>query len=115
MTVGTLAASLNPNAPRPYKCGRAFEQNVLIAITGNYATGGVVVDLAGLSTPGLNPPYRWDIKSDAGLGQDYQYIPGANRALGKVLSYAGATEDGDDGTWPDTGLIATFWYKPFGS
>ena len=111
MAVGTLAATLDPRAPLPYKQGREFVQRVRIAITGNYATGGVVVNLTGLSTPGTTPPFDWDIKSDAGLGQDYQYIPGATRALGKVLSYAGATEDSDDSSWPDTGLIATFRYK----
>ena len=112
MSVGTLAAALNPLAPRPYKNGRAYEQSVIVTITGNYATGGVVVDLMGLNTPGSSPPFRWDIKSGAALGQDYQYDPGADRSLGKILSYAGATEDGDDGSWPDTTLLATFWYMP---
>jgi hypothetical protein len=111
MSVGTLAATLDPNAPRPYKQGREFVQRVAIAITGNYATGGVVVDLSGLGCPGSSPPFAWDIKSNANSGQSYDYDPGTTRALGKVLSFAGASQDGDDGSWPDTGLLAEFRYR----
>ncbi len=116
MSVGTLVAALDPDAPRPYKSSnREYEQSVIITITGNYATSGVVVDLTGLNTPGFNAPYRWQLYSgDSSTGQTYIYAPGDDRSDGKVLSFAGAVQDTDDSSWPDTTIKATFWYNALG-
>jgi hypothetical protein len=114
MSVGTLAAALDPNAPRPYKgAAREYQQSVIITITGNYATDGVVVDLTGLNTPGLNAPYRSQLVSGGTTptGQTYIYRAGTDRSDGKIMSFAGATQDSDDSSWPDTTIKATFWYK----
>ncbi len=110
MSAGSIAATLNPNAPRPYKRGRSFIQYLVLALTDSYVTDGVTVNLAGLDTPGLSAPFAWRIYPADGSSDSYFYEPGTDRSNGQVLAYAGATQHTSDTAWADATVLAEFEY-----
>jgi hypothetical protein len=106
-----LAVALNPAAPFPYKQGREFVQRVIITSSGNYAAGGVTLNLGGLETPGKNAPFEWHIFSVAASGKTYQYVPGTDRTNGKLSGFSGGTEFTDASAYPTDTIWGWFRYK----
>lgn len=109
MAAGTVTAALDPTAPRPYKQGREFVARVILTLNDSYVTGGVAVSMAGLSTPGLGVPFAWTFYPQA--GDDYRYILGADRTLGKIAAYTGGTQHTSDTAWAEATLKAEFRYR----
>jgi hypothetical protein len=110
---GVITVALDPTAPRPYKEGRAYEQTVILTLGDNYATGGVVVDLTGLNTPGFNPPFAWQFYPES--TDQYHYVKGDDRGEGKITAWAGSSQHTDMTAWADATLKATFFYNPIGA
>jgi hypothetical protein len=111
MAAGSVTAALDPAAPRPYKQGREFVQRVILTLNDSYVTGGIVVNLAGLGAPGTKAPFAWRIWSVAATTDNYQYVPGSDRTLGKVAAFAGGTQHTSDAAWADATVHAEFRYK----